>query len=143
MLKVVLDTNVILSGSTANRGSPHEILAAWHRGDFLLLTRDDIVAEVIGVLGRPYYREKHHVTDETVSEMAIALKTGALQAKGELNLQVVNRDPEDDKILACAVEGGADYIVSGDHHLLDLGAYGGIPIVRPATFIQILKGSQT
>lgn len=139
VLKAVIDTNVILSGSVAKSGSPYEILEAWRRGDFFLLSREDIVAEVIEVLGRPYYREKRGVTDEITSRIEEALKTGALQTKGELTVRVVAEDPDDDKFLACAVEGGADYIVSGDHHLLNLVAYEGVPIVRPTVFLQILR----
>lgn len=56
--------------------------------------------------------------------------------------EVILEDPDDDKFLACAIDGGADYIVSGDHHLLDLGSYEGIPILRPATFLQIVRVSQ-
>lgn len=139
---MVIDTNVLLSGLVAKSGSPYEILEAWRRGEFLLLTREDIIAEVIEVLGRPYYREKRHVTDEIISGIARALRTEALQTEGAVTVEAITQDPDDDKFLACAIEGGADYIISGDHHLLDLGSYQDIPIVRPAAFLQILRGAQ-
>jgi hypothetical protein len=142
VLKAVIDTNVLLSGSVAGSGSPYEILEAWRRGDLLLVTRDDIIAEVIEVLGRPYYRKRRHVTDEIIAKIARALKTEALETKGELTVEVIAQDPDDNKFLACAIEGEADYIVSGDHHLLDLGSYMGIPIVRPAVFLEVLGRPQ-
>jgi predicted nucleic acid-binding protein len=53
-------------------------------------------------------------------------------------LQVINADPDDDRILECAVAGGADLIVSGDQHLTRLKNFEGIGIVRPAYFLKIL-----
>ena len=53
-------------------------------------------------------------------------------------IAVIAADPSDDMVLACAVAGKADYIVSGDPHLLDLGEYEGIRIVSPAVFVSIL-----
>lgn len=142
MLKAVIDTNVVLSGSVARSGSPFEILEAWRRRDFVLLIRDDIIAEIVRVLARPYYRDKRGVTPEIISKIERALRAEASQTKSGPVPEVILEDPDDDKFLACAVEGGANYIVSGDHHFLDLGSYEGIPIVRPATFLQILRGSE-
>lgn len=98
---------------------------------------------MVEVLGRPYYRDRRHVTDEMIAKIARALKTEALQTKGELTVEVIAQDPDDNKFLACAIEGEADYIVSGDHHLLDLGSYRCIPILRPAAFLGVLGRPQT
>ena len=57
--------------------------------------------------------------------------------EGEGVVDVIKADPTDNKYLACAHEGEADYIVSGDHHLLDLGAYEGIQIITASEFISI------
>ena len=53
----------------------------------------------------------------------------------------VDDDPDDNKVLACALEGKADFIVSGDHHLTDIGSFRGIPIVKPDAFLGIMPGS--
>ena len=53
---------------------------------------------------------------------------------------IVRAVPDDDAVLACAVEAEADYIVSGDRHLLVLGSYEGIHILRAAEFLAILDG---
>jgi len=53
-------------------------------------------------------------------------------------LHIVYKDPTDNKIVECAVAGNADYIVSGDKHLLDLKRYGGIDIISPARFLKLL-----
>jgi uncharacterized protein len=57
--------------------------------------------------------------------------------KGEGVVDVIKVDPTDNKYLACAHEGEANYIVSGDHHLLDLSEYKGIPIITASEFISI------
>jgi len=55
------------------------------------------------------------------------------------SLQVVLDDPDDDKVIECAVTGKATYIVSGDHHLLDMNEYNSIPIVRARNFIELME----
>jgi uncharacterized protein len=71
-----------------------------------------------------------------IAEFLEAIAGFATLTLGVLRLQVITNDPDDDKYLECAVEGQADYIVSGDHHLTDLKTYQGIMIVDPATFIE-------
>lgn len=60
------------------------------------------------------------------------------QTAGELVLQGICRDPKDDIFIACAVEGEADYIVTGDKDLLDMDEYQGIKIIRPEEFVAVL-----
>ena len=55
-------------------------------------------------------------------------------------MEPVEDDPDDTKILACALEGEADFVVSGDHHLTDIGSFRGIPIVNPDAFLAIMAG---
>ncbi len=50
----------------------------------------------------------------------------------------VEDDPDDNKILACALESKADFVVSGDHHLTDIGSFGAIPVVKPDAFLEIM-----
>jgi len=57
---------------------------------------------------------------------------------GILNVSAIVDDPSDNIYLACAVEGHANFIVSGDHHLTDLKTYLGIPIVNPANFLKLI-----
>ncbi len=55
----------------------------------------------------------------------------------------MSRDPDDNEFLECALAGGADYIVSGDAHLLDIGQYDGIQLVTPAAFLVVLDQAQS
>ena len=139
MLKVVLDTNVIISGLTATRGNPHNILEAWRRGEIILLTCPAVVDEVAEVLCRPFFRDRRHITEDDVTRARRVLAVDATVVVPRVRLVVVEDDPDDDRVLECALEGGADYIVSGDHHLLDLGRFRHIPVVTPRQFLAILE----
>jgi len=62
----------------------------------------------------------------------------AVLTPGELAVEAVADDPADDLVLACALEGNADFIISGDKHLLNLRNYQGIQMVTPAEFLESL-----
>ena len=63
----------------------------------------------------------------------------ALITPGAILVEAVAVDPADDMVIACALEGQADFIISGDHHLTDLESYRGIKIIDPATFYELLS----
>ena len=139
MIRAVFDTNVIISGVTAQSGSPHELLQAWRRGKVIVLTSEAITNEVVEVLQRPFFQEKRHLNEEDVAGIRHLLMTDAVVVFPENCLDVVHDDPDDNRILECAVGGNADYIVSGDHHLLAVKWYRGIRIVTVRDFLTILK----
>ena len=139
MLKVVFDTNIIISSLIAHSGNPCKVLESWHRGDVTLLTSEAIIEEVVHVLGRPFFREKRGISQRDIDRVRRALETDAVMVSSETHLEVIEEDPDDNRILECALEGGADYLVSGDHHLLELRRYRVIQIVTPREFLALLK----
>ncbi len=140
MLRVVIDTNVIVSGIISRKGAPAEILNAWRERHFLLLISPAIVAEVRSVLGYPRIREKYTLSDQEIDQMISLLEHDAMLVPGIADVAgSLPADPQDEMFLACAVDGGADVIVSGDHHLLDLGEYQDIPIIKAGRFLEQLK----
>lgn len=138
-MRVVLDTNVFISSVLVSKGYPAKILDAWRKDSFDLLVSPKIVAEVTDVLRRPRIRKKHDWSDEEIDGFIEGLVASAIVVSGGLEVKVIKDDPDDDKYLACAEEGGADYIISGDRHLRKLGSYEGIKIVSPREFWEILK----
>jgi len=138
MLKAVLDTNLIVSGAISSRSSPHELLEAWRRSDFALVISPPIVAEVTEVLARDRVRVRYRITAERAAALRHSLETEALMVMPERTIQAVPGDSDDDRILECAVAGQADYIVTGDHHLLGMHQFEGIPIVTAAEFLAVL-----
>ena len=137
--KVVLDTNVFVSGLLSSQGPPRQIVDAWLDEHFTLVTSPYLVGELIHVLDYPRIAERIYLKEAEVDTILAALLSQAEMVPGEIELPGVTRDPKDDAVVACAVEGEADYIISGDQDLLVLGEYEGIEVVTPRRFIDILK----
>ena len=90
-------------------------------------------------LNYPRIRRKYRITDEDVEGLVALLQHDALLVPGEANTAgAIPADPTDEKILACALDGQADLIVSGNLHLLDLEQYQGIPILNARQFLERL-----
>lgn len=138
-MRVVLDTNVIISRYLSPHGPPAQILERWEVHAFELLVSQPILDEYRRALLYERVAARHGLSVEEVDEVVEAMgQFGALVAPEEV-APVVALDPEDDKFLACAVVGGADYIVSGDAHLLALEEYRGIVILSPRAFLTALE----
>jgi hypothetical protein len=138
-MKVVLDTNIFVSAIIAAQGKPAQILDAWRASRFDLVIRADIIEEIREVLCRPHIRKRHPWAREEIDAFLDSFGELATITLGELEVKVVADDPDDNMYVACAVEGEADYIVSGDQHLLKLGTFKGIKIITPAQFLEILE----
>lgn len=139
MIRIVLDTNLFVSALLKPDSNPDIILHLVKDEKVLLLMSDSICHEISRVLTYPKIRKRLTVSDEELKNFVQLLGTVAIITPGTLNLPPIDADPDDTKYLVCAVEGHADYIVSGDHHLTDLVMYRGIRIVTPVDFIQIVS----
>jgi len=137
MLKIVLDTNVLVSGIIGKTGTPAKILDSWQAGEFKLITSPELVSEINKVLHYPHIQQKYRLAESDIDAFLISMVSFGIMTPGKLELRVIEDDPDDDKFLAAAVEGGADYIVSGDNHLKCLKIYQGITIISPAEFIEM------
>ncbi len=137
-MRVVLDTNVIISATLIRGGNEDEILRAWQRDAFELVLSPPILQE----LGRALFYEKlrkfRWMTEEEISELLQALAQGSVLVPGQAKVKA-SRDPDDDKFLAAATEAEARFVVTGDRDLLDLKNYRGTRIVRPLPFLKILR----
>ena len=138
MLRVVLDTNVIISGVIANYGAPFQILENWREGGFAVIVSEPILQEIERVFHYPHIRNRRHLTEQDIETTLQLLRRYGLNTPAELRIEAIIEDPEDDKFIVAAIEGGADYIVSDDRHLKALNSYQEIKIVSPSEFIQIL-----
>lgn len=137
MLRVVLDANQFVSGLLVKVGLPAQALDAWRRGAYQLIISPAILDEVEHTLGYERIRRKYNITAPIVQSLLQELVNSALVVSGQADVGgAVPADPDDEIILACAINGGADLIVSGDRHLLDLGSYRGIPILPVRAFLE-------
>jgi len=139
VLRAVLDTNVFVSSLLNKTGAPARLLDAWRAGEYLLVTSPPIMAEIKAVLELPRIRDKYALTDQDIRQLLDLLEKDAILVPG---LSPVNntilQDPKDEIFLSCALDAGADVIVSGDRHLLSLKAFEGIPIVLVRQFLDRL-----
>lgn len=137
MIKVVIDANVFISALLTPGGTAARVLDLARQRAFDLLLSPPILREWRRVLQYPKLKKRHGLTPDELEAFLKDWIGLATLTPGKKKVRVVKDDPEDDKYLACALEGQADFIVSGDQHLKDLEAFEGIPIVSPAEFLDI------
>ena len=132
MLKVVLDTNIYVS-SIFWRGNPHKIVELALDKKIKIFTSVEILQELEKVLRRDFQEpdEMIHRQISLIFEYADIIKT-------TVKVNVVKEDPEDNKIIECAVSCNANYIVTGDRHLLDIKEFRGTKIVNAREFLKSL-----
>jgi putative PIN family toxin of toxin-antitoxin system len=139
-LRAVLDTNVFVSGIISPSGPPGRILQALRRKEFVLVSSPAINEEILEVFTRPQL-QKYHL-QEALFDIAVILHVQAdlIQEKTRVR---ISPDPDDDKFLAVAVDGQAQYVVTGDKSgLLQLGEYQSVRIVSSRLFLQLLRASR-
>lgn len=137
MITAVIDTNVFISALIADR-TPLAVIETTRQGKSRLLVTTEIVTEMERTLQRPKFA-RYFQKQETMPRVFISDYT--ILARYVTPVQVFDcplKDEKDLMFIECAVAGEADYIVSGDHHLLDLGTYHNISIVTPAQFLASL-----
>lgn len=139
MIRAVLDANVFVSAVLSSKGVPAQILTAWRANRFHLVTSEAILQEIDRVLHYPKIGERHRWTKDEIKVFVGDLARLAIRASGERTLRVISRDPSDNRYLECAIQGDAEYLVSGDQHLLQLGAYQKIRIVTPRDFLDVVR----
>jgi putative PIN family toxin of toxin-antitoxin system len=140
MFRAVLDTNVLVSALIKPGGKPGQIVAQHTK--FEVILSDDILVEARDVLHRKHIQKRFHLPDDEIEEFLGALRTFSTMIIGAPVENVIPNDPPDNLVLACAVGGEANYLVSGNEHILNLDNYRGIKMVKPAEFLRILEGIQ-
>ena len=138
-MKVVLDANIYVSSLINTQGNPNRIMERWEQNKFDVLVSASIIDEIGRVLRYPRIVKRHRQDEETIQRFLELLSSQALMVEPTRVLDVVREDESDNRYLACAVEGKARYIISGDKHLLELGEYRGIVILPPAAFVTLLE----
>lgn len=137
-MRVVIDTNVVISRFLSASGPPAQLFARWESREFELLVSEPILAEYARVLRYQHLRPRHKMSDEEIDEVVDEFKSLGVLVEIDEAIEAVKDDPDDNKFLECAIAGKADYIVSGDTHLLGLQQYRNIPILSPTLFLALL-----
>lgn len=138
-MRVVLDTNTLVSGVISAGGPPRRLLDGARTQVFELCSSATLLAELLDVLTREKFAARLIQAGLTPQGIVMELRRMAYVVAPTQVPRVIAADADDDHVLACAVSAQAELIVSGDKHLHSLnGQYHGIPIVRPAEAIGII-----
>ncbi len=133
--RVVLDTNILISSVLIKFGNPRKIFEKFLNGEFILIESEEMLAEIRDVLFRPKFNYISLIEKENFIKNLLSL-CNIVEPKQKID--IIKDDPDDNIILECALEGNADYIISGDEHLLGLKEFKGIKIISPKEFLNIL-----
>lgn len=131
--KVVIDTNIYISAIFWG-GKPREVVDLGRDENMLIFTSSDIEREIAEKL-----RTKFRLDEEETNQIISDFSTFTIPVKIKKQIQAVLDDPDDDKFIECAVSCGADFIVSGDQHLLRIKEYAGIKILTAAEFLPLIS----
>ncbi len=142
MIRIVLDTNVLISAFLSGNSAPYQVFELTRRGDMTLLISLPVFQELERVIRYPHLRAHANYYDDQVEQFLRGIKRTALWVSANQTLRVIGADETDNRFIELAVAGKARYIVTGDkRHLLPLRRYQGIEIVSPAEFLALYKSS--
>jgi len=130
--RVVLDTNVLISALIFRRPTS-ALVSLWQQGMIRPLISKNVLIEYLRALSYPKFGLSKTDVRAILEEAFLPHADGVIV---HTKLQVIAEGQDDDKFLELAVDGRADVILSGDAHLLALGEYRGIPIVRAGVFLK-------
>lgn len=131
-MKIVLDTNVLISGFLFPGGSPDKIVRAVLSGRYQNATSPDLLTEL-----RRIFRKKFELAEDRVETLVKLVVDASELVYPTERLDAIKDDETDNRVLECAVTAKAEWIVSGDQrHLLKLRKFGAVEIFSPADFIQ-------
>lgn len=138
-MRVVVDTNLLVSG-VISQGLPRRLLIAALSGEFELCTSEVLLAELLEVLSREKFAARLVQAKMSPQGFVDDLRRVAVIVSPATVPRIVERDADDDQLLAAALAGGADLIASGDQrHVLPLGSHEGIPIVSAREAVERIE----
>jgi putative PIN family toxin of toxin-antitoxin system len=134
----VLDTNTLVSGLGWSDTVPGKIVDHLLEGRFVLVTSRPLLDELARVLSYPKFKGAF----EDPVALALLIETVAVLVEPRATIQVV-ADDDDNRVLEAALEGHADYIVTGDRDLLEVESFEGTEIVTPKQFLSLLEAGES
>jgi len=134
--KIVIDTNVYISAIFWG-GKPRSVVDMGRNKKIMIFASSEIGEEISEKL-----KKKFKLSEDEVSQILFDFSSFISPVKVTKKYQVIPDDPDDDKFIECAMECCADYIISGDKHLLNLKEYSGIKIINASEFLSIFNHFQ-
>lgn len=131
-MRIIVDTNVLASGLFF-KGLPFKILQGIKQGKYRIVVSQDIADEYKKTVDKLANRFPNLINANAQLEL-IVLSSNICQP--QKLIESVCADPNDDKLIACAIASKTKIIISGDKHLLDVSGYKGIEVLTPRRFLE-------
>jgi len=139
-MRLILDTNILLSALLSPLGAPAKLLDAWERKVFTLAACEELIAELRDVAGRPFFRARLRASAAEL--LAAGLRDFSFFCR-DLPSGSIAPDPKDSYLLALAEASEAEFLVTGDKELLSLKQHKSTRIITPAAMIELLKEAES
>lgn len=133
-MRIVIDTNVLLSGLMIPEGTPGRIITAWRKRNFDLVVSEPLLEEIARVLAYPKIRKRLNWDDETIARYIALLRFEAEVVSVEGVKASVPADPNDNHLLATLIAGKADWLITGDSDFDEL--HERYPIIAAGEFVR-------
>lgn len=137
MIRATLDANVLVSGLASSSGTPGALLERWSDLEYELILSEHILDGLARAWRKPYFQRRYG--PHRSQDFLRLLRANAMVVSPATGIHGIAADEEDDLVLATAVAGGADFLVTGDRYLQALGTYQGIAILTPRQFLDRLQ----
>jgi putative PIN family toxin of toxin-antitoxin system len=134
MIRLVLDTNTLISAIGWRESKPRRILEACLLRKYVLVESAALLKEFLSVINRPKFS---FIREEQNTELLERLASHCEVVEPKKKINIIKQDPADNKVLECALEGRAQYIITGDQHLLKLKQFGGTRIMTANEFLSV------
>jgi len=134
MIRLVLDTNVLISALGWKDGNPRKIFEGCISGKYQLIESIDLIREFLDVFNRNKFS---FISKEDKQEFVFQLLEMCELIETRTKIKAIKEDPNDNVVLECALDGKAKYIISGDPHLLNLKEFKGIKILKASDFLDL------
>jgi putative PIN family toxin of toxin-antitoxin system len=139
-MRVILDTNILLSALLSPLGAPAKLLDAWERRVFTFVACEALIAELRDVAGRPFFRARLRASAAEL--LAAGIRDFSFFCRN-LPSGPMAPDPKDSYLLALAEASEADFLVTGDKELVALQQHQSTRIISPAAMIEILNEAES
>jgi uncharacterized protein len=136
VIRATLDVNVLASGFPADTGIPAAVIDRWTDLAYELIISEHILEGLIRTWQKPYFQRRFGM--DRVQRIMAVLRAEATLVVPAATVRGVAEDEEDDLVLATAVAGGADFLVTGDRYLQALGQYQNVVILSPRQFLKVM-----
>jgi putative PIN family toxin of toxin-antitoxin system len=133
-MRVVLDTNVFISGIFWSGNYCSQIIDKWKNKEIELVSSLETIEELVETLKN----FKISMPENMIEEWKNLILNNSLLVQVSSKIDAIREDPEDNKFLEVAVDGKADFIISQDKHLLNLKEHQGIKIVKPEEVVKLM-----